>query len=211
VCSDPEDPTPSCDGSGGYPPNTPDRLPLAPVVITNPDPLDDGLEQDDPTRRPDDAYPSDRILDENSQNWWPDYYIGSVYIPFIAAFPLFGVNVSISIDKYWNWYFSLGFAIGLGPGVNGGGGWFLGPNNDTEEFAEGFQQGHSFNVSGGGGIGIGVNNVNPLYIQSGNEGSGVENIAIEGLITSPGLSGVFGYQWLIYDHGDDTPWIFQGD
>lgn len=48
VCSDPEDPTPTCDGSGGPPPNTPVPLPSSPVGITDPDPLEEGLEQDKP-------------------------------------------------------------------------------------------------------------------------------------------------------------------
>jgi len=50
VCSDPDDPTPSCDGSGGPPPNqTP--LPDGPVDIPG-GPLDPGQEQDDPTPTP---------------------------------------------------------------------------------------------------------------------------------------------------------------
>jgi hypothetical protein len=50
VCSDPDDPTPSCDGSGGPPPNqTP--LPDGPVDIPG-GPLDPGQEQDDPTPKP---------------------------------------------------------------------------------------------------------------------------------------------------------------
>ena len=43
VCSDPEDPTPSCE-SGTPPPVTTPPPPPATVVITNPDPLDDGQE-----------------------------------------------------------------------------------------------------------------------------------------------------------------------
>ena len=53
MCSDPDDPTPSCDGNGGTPPNTPAPLPDALVVINNPGPLDDGQGQDDPTPTPD--------------------------------------------------------------------------------------------------------------------------------------------------------------
>ena len=49
MCSDPEDPTPICDGSGGYPPNIPQPDPPAPVVNSDPDPLDEGQEQDVPT------------------------------------------------------------------------------------------------------------------------------------------------------------------
>ncbi|HXD11782.1 MAG TPA: hypothetical protein VN653_17080, partial [Anaerolineales bacterium] len=52
MCSDPGDPSPSCDGSGTPPPVTTPPPPPAPVVITNPDPLDDGLQQDDPTPAP---------------------------------------------------------------------------------------------------------------------------------------------------------------
>jgi len=49
-CSDPEDLwSPGCDGSGNPPPVTAPPPPPAPVVIVNPDPLDDGQEQDDPT------------------------------------------------------------------------------------------------------------------------------------------------------------------
>jgi hypothetical protein len=47
MCSDPDDLwSPSCDGAGGPPPNTPAPLPSAPVVITDPEPLDDGLKQE---------------------------------------------------------------------------------------------------------------------------------------------------------------------
>jgi hypothetical protein len=59
VCTDPDDLwSPSCDGSGGPPPNTPAPLQDAPVVITNPDPLDEGLKQKRPRRND---------LDENSE------------------------------------------------------------------------------------------------------------------------------------------------
>jgi RHS repeat-associated protein len=48
VCSDPDDLwSPGCDGDGGPPTNIPAPLPSGPVVITNPDPLDDGLNMDD--------------------------------------------------------------------------------------------------------------------------------------------------------------------
>jgi len=50
VCTDPDDRwSPSCDGGGGPPPNTPAPLPSSPVVITNPDPLDDGLVPEEPS------------------------------------------------------------------------------------------------------------------------------------------------------------------
>ena len=55
-CSDPEDLwSPGCDGSGTPPPVTTPPPPPAPVVIINPDPLDDGQEQDDPTPTPNPA------------------------------------------------------------------------------------------------------------------------------------------------------------
>lgn len=45
MCSDPDDPTPSCDGSGTPPPNNPAPLPDD-DVYTPPEPLDEGLKQD---------------------------------------------------------------------------------------------------------------------------------------------------------------------
>lgn len=52
-CSDPEDLwSPGCDGSGTPPPVTTPPPAPAPVVIVNPDPLDDGQEQDDPAPTP---------------------------------------------------------------------------------------------------------------------------------------------------------------
>jgi len=55
-CSDPEDLwSPGCDGSGNPPPITTPPPPPASVVIINPDPLDDGQEQDDPTPTPNPA------------------------------------------------------------------------------------------------------------------------------------------------------------
>jgi hypothetical protein len=144
-------------------------------------------------------------------NLRPDYYIGSLFVPVYPPLPLFGIDISVVKDAYGNWYGNLGVGLSWGPSVSGGSGWLLGPDNDHEYVVEDFLQGHSFNVSGGAGLGLGVNNVNPSYIQSENEGSGIENIALEALITSPGLTGIFSFGWLIYDHGDDTPWIFQGD
>jgi len=49
VCSDPEDPTPTCSSGNPPPPNYPAPFSPAPVIVRNPDPLDDGLQQDDPT------------------------------------------------------------------------------------------------------------------------------------------------------------------
>ena len=94
-------------------------------------------------------------------NLWPDYWIISGIIPL--GNPFFGIAVSITMDKYGNFYVAGGLGIGLPVTASGGGGWFLGPNNDNEAFAEGFLQGHSFTVSGGGseyllGPGVGVNN-----------------------------------------------------
>ena len=141
----------------------------------------------------------------------PDYYVGSLLIPFIPEFPIIGIDLAIVRDAYGNWYGNVGIGISLGPSASIGGGWMLGPDNEHEYAAEDFLQGHSFNASGGFVLGGGVNNVNPYYIQSGNEGAGIENIALEGLVTSPGVTSVFSFGWLIYDNGDDTPWIWQGD
>jgi len=51
VCSDPDDPDQWCSSGNPYPNNT-QPLPEGPIVINNPDPLDDGQEQDDPTPTP---------------------------------------------------------------------------------------------------------------------------------------------------------------
>lgn len=150
-------------------------------------------------------------ISTTAPNLWPDYYIGSLFIPIYPPFPIFGVDISVVIDAYGNVYFNGGGGVSWGPSASAGGGWLLGPDNDHEYVVEGFLQGHSFNVSGGYGVGVGGNNVNPLYIQSGNEGSGIENNALEALVTSPGVTAVATFGWLIYDNGDDTPWIFQAD
>ena len=145
----------------------------------------------------------------------PDYWILSGVIPLCPlGFPVCGPAFSITLDKYGNVYVAGGGGIGLPVTADGGAGWFLGPNNNNEEFAEGFLQGPSVTVSGGGGPwlvgpGVGVNNNNPFQ-GPGNE-FGIENIAVEALITTPGVSATMTYGWLVYDHGDETPWIWQGD
>jgi hypothetical protein len=141
----------------------------------------------------------------------PDYYVGSLFIPVYLPFPLFGIDITVVRDTYGNWYGNLGVGVSWGPSVSGGGGWLLGPDNDHEHVVEGFLQGHSFNVSGGFILGIGENNVNPSYIRANNENPRREDNAIEALVTSPGVTAVASYGWMIYDHGDDTPWIWQGD
>jgi len=196
----------------------------APTPVPNPGP-GDGDDPNDPTDEADDpnpqglpgspeCYPGELVCQleaggyeqsPSAPNFWPDYYIGSVFIPVYPPLPVFGINFSLTVDAFGNVYVNLGGGFSIGFSANAGGGWLLGPDNDKEEVLEGFLQGHSFNVSGGAGPGIGFNNVNPSYIQTGNEGSSIEDISIEGLITSPGLTGVFSYGWLIYDHVDDTP------
>ena len=74
MCSDPEDPSPSCDGSGTPPPVITPPPPPAPVVIINPDPLDDGQEQNDPTPTP---IPT------------PDVILPSIVVPPVVTPPIF--------------------------------------------------------------------------------------------------------------------------
>ena len=150
-------------------------------------------------------------------NYWPDYWILSGIVPLCPiGLPICGPAVSITVDRYLNVYVAGGFGIGLPATWSLGGGWFLAPNNDNQEFAENFLKGHSFTVSGGGselgvGPGIGVNNNNPSYSAINHEGTTIENIAVEALITTTGVdvSGTYGI--LLYDNGDPTPWIWQDD
>jgi hypothetical protein len=98
VCSDPDDLwSPSCDGGGGPPPNSPAPLPSAPVVINNPDPLDDGLVPDEPRRNRGGARgggEEDEALLESLLGLWDDYnyYAGSSDIP---------------LYQYYSWWFDL--------------------------------------------------------------------------------------------------------
>jgi hypothetical protein len=92
----------------------------------------------------------------------------------------------------------------------------MGSNNNTEDFAQNFLQGHSFTVSGGGspwgvGPGVGANNNHPTYVQTQNEGASMENLAMEALITTTGVDATGTFGILLYDNGDNTPWIWQGD
>ncbi len=97
ICTDPEDPTPSCDGSGDYPSNiTP--LPPAPVVITNPDPLDDGLEQDDPTpsTQTNPGSTDSDILDNDSD------------VTTILPIPTLSSTQPSSTTNFWNFVSAVG-------------------------------------------------------------------------------------------------------
>jgi len=166
---------------------------------------------------------ADGYEDGNDDFLWkisPDYWIFSAIIPFCPlGIPVCGPAFSVTKDKYGNWYVAGGFGIGLPTTASFGGGWFLGPDNNNEAFAENFLQGHSFTVSGGGGPipplgigpGIGVNNNYPSYIQTNNERMSIDHIAIEGLITTAGVDATGTFGILLYDNGDDTPWIWQGD
>ena len=164
----------------------------APAPSPN-DPNDPTDEDDDPNPQglpgSPECYPGELVCQlevggyeqsPSAPNFWPDYYIGSLFIPIYPPLPIFGINLSLTVDAFGNVYFSLGGGFSIGFSANAGGGWLLGPDNDKEEVIEGFLQGHSFNVSGGAGPGIGFNNVNPSYIQTDNEGSGIENNSIEG-------------------------------
>jgi hypothetical protein len=68
----------------GAPSNTPAPLPDAPVVINNPDPLDDGQEQDDPTPSPDVIIPPcDTIC--QTVNWWYQNISSYQYTPIAMS------------------------------------------------------------------------------------------------------------------------------
>jgi hypothetical protein len=65
MCSDPDDPTPSCDGGSGIPANT-SGLGDSPVVISNA-PLDPGLKQDKPLSSGENPDPDDGLKIEDSE------------------------------------------------------------------------------------------------------------------------------------------------
>jgi len=93
MCSDPEDLwSPGCDGSGNPPPVTTPPPPPAPVVIINPDPLDDGQEQDDPTPK------SDPIDDGNGEELTDFQLFGQVFTLFlIEVFVLMPIDYGLIV------------------------------------------------------------------------------------------------------------------
>jgi hypothetical protein len=124
VCSDPDDLwSPSCDGGGGSPPNTPAPLPPAPVVITNPDPLDDGLKPKKPKAKPEEdiiSPPPEEpdlfdvlwfyvngmgILDliEDGMLWGKPVYKQIKYALPLGAFEYVGDGIlQLHVDRYKN-------------------------------------------------------------------------------------------------------------
>jgi len=157
--------------------------------------------------------------EDGNNNFWPDYWIISGIVPKCPlGFPVCGPAFSIVMDKYGNFYVATGGGVGLPVTASIGAGWFLGSDNNNEAFAEGFLQQHSLTVGGGGGPlplasgpGIALNNNYPSYIQTNNEGTNREHLAIEVLFTTGGVDATSTYGILLYDNGDDTPWIWQGD
>jgi len=110
MCSDPDDLwSPGCDGSGGRPKNTPAPLPDGPVVINNPDPLDDGQEQDDPTPDPKPSVDCNIQTCIGQPDYWdlnplhPDYYTLALSYGFGSA--------TFTVDRYAQAYWAFGGSL----------------------------------------------------------------------------------------------------
>ncbi len=131
----------------------------------------------------------------------PDYIMVNIAVP--SPLLILGLDFQLAQDRYNNWYFSRGGYLGA-PGISFSGAYVLQGAEPSEEYMEKFLTGGSLFWSGGAVVGGGVNWGNPAE-------QGWNDFAVEGGLTSPGgdLGLVKGI--LLYDAGDPTPWIWQGD
>jgi hypothetical protein len=123
---------------------------------------------------------------------WPDYYTANI----ATGWPLaaVGVDIQITIDRYWNVYGGVG-GYGGTPGVSVFGGWIVQKDKPNEQFLEGFVSQHT--IFGGGGFwgGGGVTWGHPFDGELN-----WNDFAGELGFTTPGGAGGYVYSWLLYDN-----------
>ena len=223
VCTDPDDPTPSCEGGGPPPPNTPAPLGDAPVVYP-PDPLDPGQEEDDPTPAPNIPLPAGDSCSGSScpivsnfpdgpscslvnpycsyyselpepYPWLPDYFALGAGAPVLW---ILGIDAVFTFDKYGRIYFGAGPSagtsyVGLDVNVSASFGYIIDSNTTADEA-------HSFisEWSGGGCAGFGPG----LCVVTGDPFGGdldnPNNWAVQVGGFTPQVGVAFPYSWQIY-------------
>jgi hypothetical protein len=134
---------------------------------------------------------------------WPDYT--SLNIATGWPFAVVGFDIQITRDNYNNWYIAPRVYGGT-PGASLFGGYILQKEQPNEHDVEDFVSSHSVFLGGGYWAGGGGAWGHPF------DGDvDWKDFAAEGGVSSPGGAGGYTYGILLYDHGDSTPWIWQGD
>ena len=137
-----------------------------------------------------------------------DYTTFNVTIGLAICGGVCGFDISITKDHYGNWYLAGGGGLIIyGLGGSWTKGWFLSDSRNEKDIEQNLL-GHSWTASAGFGLGGGVFNGDPSFVHSeSNYQTKVEDIALEGGITTPGMSAVYTYGIFIYDKGSSRPWF----
>ncbi|MBX3058575.1 MAG: hypothetical protein KF770_19090 [Anaerolineae bacterium] len=128
-----------------------------------------------------------------------------------SPLPPVGGNISVTKDRYDNWYFGVGVNVGKSPLILGGrvvlgemdddGFWPLTNNVPDEDILEMHLTGLGENLGGGFIVGGGI--TAPLDYDERRD------VLKEGGLYTPQIGLSVSYNLLIYDNNSDTPWIWQ--
>lgn len=119
----------------------------------------------------------------------PDYGTLNFAIPVLAAFPVFGVDLQLTVDYYGQWYVAGGAFLGA-PGVSVFAGDLLQLERPTPEQLESFITQDSISLGGGNGI-VGGGGTWGNFIN--NDELGWNDFAVEAGWSSPGVLGAWTY------------------